>query len=110
MATYHHLKMTAGDDQTFDISVTDAGAVDLTGASVTWILRRAPGSPAILTKTVGSGITIQDGPGGIFRLTLDEADTEALSGLYYHEAEVQESDGVTSTAVKGDFVIEPDEA
>lgn len=41
---------------------------------------------SLLTKTIGSGITVTDAAAGKFTVALDPADTLKFSGGYYHEA------------------------
>lgn len=88
----------AGKFRILEITV-DNGAnppvvVDIDTAAITWALSdyaaKQPGkaATAILSKTVGDGITISDGPNGVFQVQLDPADTLALEGRYYHEAEI----------------------
>lgn len=99
----------AGDDKLLTVTVTDGEGepVDLTGAQkIRWQLGKGPGKTPIVEKALGQGIEVTDGPGGIFTVTLDSADTEALKGSYYHEAEVIDEDGNVSTVLTGTVTIE----
>ncbi len=58
-------------------------AVDVTGHTATWVLSASNEfTSPVLTKTVGSGITLSGTAG--FILALAAADTTDLSGKYYH--------------------------
>lgn len=52
---------------------------DMTGWAITFTLRDAIGGTSNFTKTVGSGITITDGPRGIITITIADTDTSALT-------------------------------
>ena len=71
-----------GEDKVFQHSVTDsAGAVQvITGWALEWVLRSNYGhSTALLTKTVGSGITISNGAGGILQVAISDDDTLSMA-------------------------------
>ncbi len=65
---------------------------DLTGYTMEWVLREGPtGATALLTKTVGSGITITSEVDGVCQVAVDDTDTVDGSGNiliqpgeYYH--------------------------
>jgi hypothetical protein len=105
-----NFEIHAGDSRDIVVTVTDSqgGAFDLTGAAIAWQLARSAGStsPAV-SKSLGGGIAITDGPNGVFTVTLDPADTAALSGLYYHEAEVTDGAGNRSTVLSGVATVIP---
>lgn len=52
---------------------------DVTGWSVTFQVRDALGGSSVLSKTVGSGITISDAGQGILSIALAKADTSGLT-------------------------------
>lgn len=87
----------------------DTSAYDLTGASITWQLFAMAGGTftgaALVTKSVGSGITITNAVGGIFEVTLAPDDTEGLSGTYYHEAEATMPGNVVHTVFQGTVTL-----
>ena len=89
-----NFELIRGQDKTITIAVVDddGAVVNIAGAAITWLLADELGGTTTLTKTVGSGITIVNEAGGIFSVTLAEADTETLdAGWYYHEAQVEDS-------------------
>lgn len=79
---------------------------DLTGSTkVTWVVSATPGSTPLISKTLGSGTTLSDPTNGKFKITGAVADTEALGGLYYHEAKLKDSAGKISTVMYGTFEL-----
>lgn len=101
--------ISAGDDKTLTITVLDENesAVAITGATIAWRASRSHNKTADITKTTSSGITITDGPNGVFEVDLDADDTEDLKGIFYHEAQVTFVDGSISTVLKGRMKINP---
>jgi hypothetical protein len=62
---------------------------DLTEVDLLWQASRGNAakfsSIPVLTKTIGTGITVIDAINGELEIMLDADDTENLSGTYYHE-------------------------
>ena len=105
-----NFEIHAGDSRDIVVTVADSqgAAVDLTGAAIAWQLARSAGSAApAVSKSLGAGIAITDGPNGVFTVTLDPADTEGLTGLCYHEAEVTDAAGNRSTVLSGVATVIP---
>lgn len=77
-----------GEDRTFRHTVVDddGDVQPITGWGLEWVLRERPDAgTTILTKTVGSGITITNGTAGICSVAIADADTIALNpGDYYY--------------------------
>jgi hypothetical protein len=67
----------------------DAAAINLSGATVTWYLKRKVSDAALITKT-GS---ITGAASGIFTVTLTDTDTAGLDGTYLHEAKIVDASG-----------------
>ena len=92
--------ITAWQGEDFDITLgpfTDSAssAISLSSATITWLLTTEKGGGTTsVTKTVGSGITI-DGGGTFATVAIDgSADTDSLSqGLYWHECKATLSGG-----------------
>ncbi|HSF94778.1 MAG TPA: hypothetical protein VLA52_07105 [Thermohalobaculum sp.] len=109
----------AGDNKPLDFTVYDedpanpgqpdlASPVDLTGATIRWALSAfATDAAPLLTKTTALGITITDAAAGKFRVSLDKADTVALNGKYYHEAEVLTAGAADDTVATGTVTVAP---
>lgn len=102
-----NFSMTAGDHKTLIVDVVDqsGAAVVITGATIAWRAARSLGKSAVISKTTSSGITITDGPGGEFSVTLSPSDTNSLVGNYYHEAQVTLSAGTILTVLTGTMKI-----
>ncbi len=104
-----HVRIWAGDAKNLNVTALDddGGALNLTGGTLTWILRQdARSGPVLLTKTIGSGITVTNAAGGLFTVALVEADTQDLAGSYYHECVFEDSGGNPSTILTGNFILE----
>lgn len=76
------LEMFRGDAAGWRFPVTlDGAAVDVTGASVRFTAKRLPtdaDGSAVITRTVGSGVTLTDPTNGVITVVLDPDDTDAL--------------------------------
>lgn len=80
-----------GEDRPFEYSCVDsAGAqLDVSSFALTWELKRSlDAAAALITKTVGSGITVSSDSGGTNNLAtvvVSDTDTEGLKpGTYFH--------------------------
>ena len=101
-----NFEITAGDTVPVIVTISDdsGAAVNLTGASARWAA--APGTPRrfgspVITKDPGAGIAITNAAAGELTVTLEPADTEALSGDYFHELQVTDSSGSITTPLSG---------
>jgi hypothetical protein len=76
-----------GDEPVLQFTVQDSAgaALDITGATFKWGLARSLAKTSSVSKTSVSGITIIDGPTGRVDVTLLQADTVGLSGIFVHE-------------------------
>lgn len=105
-----NFEMFAGDTKDIVVTVDDGDGipVNLTGASIKWVLKKATvtGAQQVL-KTMANGIFLTDPLAGEFTVRLATADTNAISGKFYHEAEVTDSSGNVSTVFTGTVKIEP---
>lgn len=92
--------MFAGEDRDIEFLVTDEDGdpVDITGFSITWKLR---GRGIALDKSVGSGLTITDGPNGVFEIAISGTDSAPLSGAFWHRAEVDDGVGDVTVVATG---------
>lgn len=69
------------EDWTVPVEVTDPDtddAIDITDAEITLSVRDKKTKVQLLTATVGSGITIDDGPAGMFSWTFTASQMGAL--------------------------------
>lgn len=72
---------------------------DITGAAITTMIKKNPRDKdvdALFSKTVGSGVTIIDGPNGICETLLTKANTLTFGNKVVFETEAILSDGTTS--------------
>lgn len=100
--------MTAGDSKVLEVTVVDDDGipVNISGTAIRFEMARfASDTPALVTKAIGSGVTIIDGPTGRFDVALDPADTAEFSGSYYYEAEIDDG-GTISTVIRGRATID----
>ncbi len=102
-----NFEMVSGDTKDIVVTVLDEidQVVPIDGADVVFILSLNEFSAALVTKTTGAGIVITNGPGGVFTVTLDSADTEDLIGQHYFEAELTDVLNQVSTVVLGTIDI-----
>jgi hypothetical protein len=103
-AVNQNFEMYAGDSKNIVVSVTDGAsrALDITGASMKWILRP--------TQATASNIIEKSTPEIILdvytaTIKLLPEDTESLAGNYYHEAELTDQIGNVSTVMVGNVKI-----
>ncbi len=80
-----------GKNKVLQFSVKDAAGavVDITGWAITWGLWEKDSTPttAKVEKTVGDGVSIVDGPEGVFQVSIEPDDTSDMAPKeYYHEA------------------------
>jgi hypothetical protein len=109
-ATQQNFTVTAGDSMTLLFTITDSStkaAVDLSGAAITWALGITVKATPIVTKTVGSGITITDAANGKLSVALVPTDTAKLAGRFYHEVQITDVIGDVSTVANGTATINP---
>lgn len=94
------------NDRRLVVTVADDGArVDLTGVGLTFMVKRRRSdadADAVITKTVGSGITLASPQTGDTKgkayITLLEADTADLDGRYRWELESDDAVGKLTLA------------
>jgi hypothetical protein len=78
-----------------DVTITDtmSPATNITGWSLQFTVRKNFGdATALITKTIGSGITVTDLTNGIFKIAVANADTSGLTpGAYVYDVERTDS-------------------
>ena len=102
-----------GDSLTLSAVVYQADGTtpeDISGTAIRWEAHRmiggVPVGEALVSKSIGSGVTVHDAPGGVFEVAILPADGEDLSGVLYHEAEVTFVGGVVDTILRGRWVVQ----
>jgi hypothetical protein len=87
----YDIEMFQAEAKVIEVTVVDANgaAVNISGAStIKWVAGKAKETP-VIQKSLGSGVTITDGPAGEFSVTLVAADTKDVAADEYpHEARV----------------------
>lgn len=97
-----------GEDKV--LTFTDEDGTDMSSWSITYELKRSQfHSTALVTKTVGSGITIGDGAATNDRATVAIADSDTednvpSGGTYYHQLRRTDA-GNEKILARGDAVI-----
>lgn len=108
-------QMHSGNSRTLQFTIRDENdaVVDISAATgIRWELSKidpditlsTPKGAALVQKSIGSGVTIVDGPNGRCDVALDVADTEPYKGDFYHELRVVVA-GETSTVSFGKVEI-----
>lgn len=95
------------------IATRDGAPLDLTGTSIWFTAKRKlkdADENAIAQKTLGAGITVTDAEAGEALVTLDPADTAALTKetTLYCDVQVVEASGRVTTVASGTLTIELD--
>jgi hypothetical protein len=100
------LSLYAGDSRNIIINVVDQNntVVPLFGATIEWVLADNQGS-ILLTKQVGSGISIADSAKGQFVISITSNNTASLNGTYQHAARVTIPDGESSIVLAGTVTV-----
>jgi hypothetical protein len=102
----------AGNARKLAVSVVDdetGDPIDLTDVTVIWQASRGTAEKfqavPLLTKEVGSGLTIVDEFNGQIEITLDADDTENLSGTFYHELLLVDVTGDQQNLIADTFTV-----
>lgn len=94
-------RIRAGDKKIIVVTVLDASgdAQNLTETpAIRFALARQLGAETLVEKTLGAGVEVTDGPGGVIEVTLSPADTASLRpGGYYFEVELRDENGNPTT-------------
>ena len=96
--------MHAGNDIDISASISgsDAGAYDMSSASVDWIMELEPQSGSLMRKTIDDDISIST---SIITISISASDTTEFSGTYYHEARSRDILGRYTTLLVGNVTI-----
>jgi hypothetical protein len=106
------LKFYRGDTRTLSIAVKrQSQAVNLAGASLTFTAKRSVADAddaAIIQKSVGLGITVDDEPGGLATLTILPEDTSGITTVpltLQYDLQLTEADETVTTVARGQLTI-----
>ena len=94
------IRMVLNNDRNVQFNVVDnlGNPVNITDFQIRWQVKKSYLSEALITKTVGSGITMTDPSLGQFVVQILAADTVNLApGSYFHEAIVTDTTGKSTT-------------
>jgi hypothetical protein len=114
MPTSADMTMVRGDTRIVRATFVDeAGAVlSLVGCTIRWWMAKTASGPSLLSKAIGSGITVVNAASGRFDVRMAPADTANVStippGDYYHECEVVDNAGEVATVFAGKLTITKD--
>lgn len=99
----YNFEMASGTTKVLRNTITDrnGAAVDLSGASIEFNLAKRENDAALLTLSIGSGVTITDAVNGQHDVELAPIDTAALVGSYYWQIEVTDSAGNVGISNRG---------
>jgi len=104
MAVKADISFFKGEDVTIEDTVTGK---NITGWALACAVARGYGQTAEFTKTVGAGITITDGANGVFQISIDDTDTDALdSGGYVWDVKRTDA-GQEAVLTYGDLDLKP---
>jgi len=96
-----NLKMVKGTSLPLRFTIKDSSgaAVNISGATIKYQVRKTEDADAIVTKTLADGITITDGALGKFTVLISPGDTDdVVADTYFHEAFVTLGDGTVFSA------------
>ncbi len=79
---------------------------DITGWSITFQVRDSLGGTSRISKTVGSGVIISDGPRGELDITLAKADTSSLTVQSYVWDIKRTDTGNNVVLARGQLILE----
>jgi hypothetical protein len=107
-------RVTRGDSASFTITVTVGGVpldLRLMNTALVFAAREIPGDAIVLSKSIGSGITVEPGnPGNVATLKLDPGDTSGIDAptILAYDVQLTEPDARVTTVVGGRITITPD--
>ena len=105
---------TRGDTSIFQIIITSDGTapIDITGFSYLFTVdpSAAPKDSAnnLFQLSVGTGLTISDGPNGIIDVGLSPTQADQIPDVYHHECQQTDTGGLIHTVLRGPYEVEAD--
>ena len=112
MSVHQDLEFHLGENWIVDFEVNDGDDenIDITGATLQWRLATGEGD-AVMTRTVGDGVTITSGPTGLCTLSVtplhQDNDGVASRTSYYWEFRVTTALGTVSVQASGALYVHP---
>jgi hypothetical protein len=107
MATIANISFYKGEDVTLTVTMTPA--TNITGWTLQFTVRKSYGdSTALITKTIGAGITVTDSTNGIFTVAIASGDTTNLDQRAY-VFDIQRTNGGNRTVLTiGNLTLLPE--
>lgn len=101
------LSMFSGESRTLTFAVKDSAGVaqDLTAATIKFHISRDEGVAALITKSIGSGITVPTPTDGNIVVAMAASDTATICGELYFQVIVTDGSGNISVVAHGDLTI-----
>ena len=106
-----NIVVVQGDDKSVPVilSLNQYAPLDLSGATIKFTLKKSPADPAtetLLSKSVGSGITVVDSAAGSITIDFVPADTNDLDAMLPLTFDIEvTSGGKKSTVERGVFTV-----
>jgi len=94
-----------GDSWIRSVHVTDSTDADFDLSHCTIDFTMYLDSSVVMTKGIGTGITVTDPTGGVFYITLDPSDTTALLGSYIWEVKITTATSELYTVATGILTV-----
>lgn len=92
------ISVVEADDSVVDLNAVQSIVYTLHGVAPS----KDPDAPALITKSVGSGVSVTDASGGVFEVDVLKDDTLPLwPGKYYHQVMLVNSLGRTYKPLSG---------
>lgn len=108
MPTPANFSFYKGEDIVVNVSIIPV--VNITGWSLKFTMRKTLDIlPILITKTTGGGgITITNGPGGIFTITINDADTSSADvGQYLFDIQRTDAGGAQVLTIGNVTLLHP---
>ena len=110
MSRTKNLQFSEGETWVIDATFTDSDgvALNLTGATVSWVVATRPGQAAIVTATTGNGLIVVNAvpTTGLATITVPYAShSAALPKSYKHEAKVTLASGEVTVQFRGRLTV-----
>jgi len=105
------IQRNRGDTTAFTVTIEEPNGtlVDVTGYSFIFTVdpSKAPaaGGGELYSLSVGSGITISDGPNGEITIGMSVSDSDQTPGDYFYDLQMTDLGSLITTILKGDYEV-----
>ena len=107
MATKADIAFYKGEDVTLTVSMSPV--TNITGWTITFSLKKQYGdASALVSKTIGSGITVTDAVNGDFKVAVDSADSASLDNRAYVYDILRTNSGNKTVLTIGNLTLLPE--